>query len=485
MTGPWLALVGALALFAVFALAPSAPGPLGPSVALADDDDGGDDGGGDGGPGGGRGGGRGERSEGSGAGRDYGRPVPRWMRRNIQRPSPPRQRRTSRPRRSAPARVVPLRAEAPEEIVALGLSADDVATLVAEGYRVLQEDTVARIGAAVVRLGIPAGVTLEAARDRVRAANPAASADFNHFYRPVQAAAAVDPAAAACEAMSCPQARLVAWPVLPGELGTCGAGARIGLVDTGINPQHEALAGASLRLIPFDLGRAETASSSQQHGTAVAAILLGAAGSRAPGLLPDAEVFAVDVFFRGGPGGAVDDERTDAFSLVRGLDRVSAEPITTLNLSLAGPANDPLGSMVASIVASGIVVVASVGNDGPQAPPVYPAAYPGVIGVTAVDSGGRAFRRAGRGEHVDLAAPGVEVWTAASISGAKTVTGTSFAAPFVTAAVALAQAGRSVGGHDAVLTALANAAEDLGEAGVDPVYGAGLVKAGGLCLSPL
>jgi subtilisin family serine protease len=338
------------------------------------------------------------------------------------------------------------------------------------------------IAATVVRFGVPAGVTLEGARDRVRAANPAATADFNHFYRPVQAAA--NGAAAPCETMSCPQARLVAWPAAPGEGGTCGAGARIGLVDTGINPEHEALAGAALRLVPLELGRAEAASSGRQHGTAVAAILLAAAGSRAPGLLPDAEVFAVDVFFRGGSGGAVDDERTDAFSLVRGLDRVSAEPITALNLSLAGPANEPLRAMVEAIVADGIVVVASVGNSGPQAAPLYPAAYPNVIGVTAVDSGGRAFRRAGRGDHVDLAAPGVEVWTAASISGAKPVTGTSFAAPFVTAAVALAQAGRGASGHDDVLAALAEAARDLGEPGRDPVYGAGLLDAAALCSPP-
>jgi hypothetical protein len=474
-----LALLAALAVMALLAAPAGDRVGFGPAAAVAQDDDGDDDGDDGGGRGGSRGerGGRSDRGEAVGG---RGGPVPRWLRRAV-RPRYDRPRRASRPRRPAVVRAapaVPVRTEAPAEIVALGLSPDDLTVLAGEGYTVLQQDTVVRTGATVVRLGVPAGTTLEAARDRVRAANPAATADFNHLYRPVQAGEAP------CETLSCPQAQLVAWPVAPGAAGTCGAGARIGIVDTGINPEHEALSAAALRLLPFDLGRPDAAASGRQHGTAVAALLLAAASTRAPGLLPDAEVYAVDVFFRGGAGGAADDERTDAFSLVRGLDQVSAQPITVLNLSLAGPANEALRAMVEAIVADGIVVVAAVGNDGPQAPPLYPAAYPGVIGVTAVDSGGRAFRRAGRGDHVDLAAPGVEVWTAASISGAKPVTGTSFAAPFVTAAVALVQAGRSLKGHDAVLEALAATAEDLGEPGRDAVYGAGLLRAAGLCVAP-
>ena len=67
-----------------------------------------------------------------------------------------------------------------------------------------------------------------------------------------------------------------------------------------------------------------------------------------------------------------------------------------------------------------------------------------------MDRGGRVYRRAGRGAHVDFAAPGVAVWTAAWVRGARPKTGTSFATPFVTAAVVLAQRGLGLEGQAAV-----------------------------------
>jgi minor extracellular protease Epr len=145
-------------------------------------------------------------------------------------------------------------------------------------------------------------------------------------------------------------------------------------------------------------------------------------------------------------------------------------------MSLAGPPNRVLEAAAAALVERGVIIVAAAGNGGPKADPGYPAAYPGVIAVTAVDSTDTVYRRAGRGPHIDLAAPGVDVWTAASVSGAKPKTGTSFAAPFVTAAAAMAL-GREPEMDVAALTAmLAGSARDLGDPGRDDVYGFGLIQ---------
>ena len=78
-------------------------------------------------------------------------------------------------------------------------------------------------------------------------------------------------------------------------------------------------------------------------------------------------------------------------------------------------------------------IMAAVGNDGPAAPPQYPASYPGVIAVTAVDSGGRALPEAGKPTHLDFAAPGADMAAALPGNGYTRVRGTSFAAPLAAA----------------------------------------------------
>jgi minor extracellular protease Epr len=99
---------------------------------------------------------------------------------------------------------------------------------------------------------------------------------------------------------------------------------------------------------------------------------------------------------------------------------------------------------------------------------VYPAALDGVVAVTAVDVALAPWPQASPGPHVALAAPGVDLYTA----GDKYRSGTSFAAPFATVALALE---RERGGAGAPARVLA-AARDLGPPGRDPVFGAGLVQ---------
>ena len=186
--------------------------------------------------------------------------------------------------------------------------------------------------------------------------------------------------------------------------------------------------------------------------------------------MPQASLIAVDAFHKSGK-----DERADAYALIEALDYLAAQDVQVINLSLAGPFNSAVAGQVTRLDQQGIVLVAAAGNGGPSAKPAYPAAHAPVIAVTAVDRRGQVYRRANRGAHIDLAAPGVEVWTAASIRGAKTQTGTSYAAPFVTAAVALMLQKEPGLTPAQVRARLQAATRDLGPKGPDEVFGHGLV----------
>ena len=115
-------------------------------------------------------------------------------------------------------------------------------------------------------------------------------------------------------------------------------------------------------------------------------------------------------------------------------------------------------------------MVAAVGNDGPAAPPAYPASYDGVVAVTAVDGKRRALIEAGRALHLDYAAPGADIRAINAEGKRVRVRGTSFATPLVAARLANAL---QKGGD--WRKAIDREAVDLGRKGVDPVFGRGLV----------
>jgi subtilisin family serine protease len=132
---------------------------------------------------------------------------------------------------------------------------------------------------------------------------------------------------------------------------------------------------------------------------------------------------------------------------------------------------------VAALVKRGHLLVAAVGNDGPAAPPLYPASYPGVIGVTAVDARRRILPEAGRGAQVAFAAPGADMVAADMAGGYTAVRGTSFAAPLVAGLLATRLRSPDRKAAQRAVAELAATALDLGEPGRDPVYGYGLVAA--------
>jgi subtilisin family serine protease len=149
--------------------------------------------------------------------------------------------------------------------------------------------------------------------------------------------------------------------------------------------------------------------------------------------------------------------------------------VPVINMSLSGPPNEVLHAAIERALAAGHLIVAAVGNGGPASPPLYPAAYDGVIAVTAVDEGQHVYRRASRGSHVELAAMGVDV-IAAAPSGVATYSGTSFASPYVAALAALEYPTLDPQKASAVKESLRENALDLGKPGRDEIYGFGLAR---------
>jgi subtilisin family serine protease len=188
------------------------------------------------------------------------------------------------------------------------------------------------------------------------------------------------------------------------------------------------------------------------------------------GAASGADLYSADVFC-GSPTGGAADAVADAFAWL------AREQVAVINVSLVGPPNATLQTVVRLVIARGHLVVAAVGNDGPAAAPLYPASYPGVIGVTGVDGHHRVLVEACRGPQVKLAAPGADMSAAKSTQTFELVRGTSYAAPLVAGLLAtlLPEPGKEAAAQ--AVDQLEREAMDLGKAGPDTTYGYGLVGA--------
>jgi hypothetical protein len=196
--------------------------------------------------------------------------------------------------------------------------------------------------------------------------------------------------------------------------------------------------------------------------------------------LPGADLVVATVFDADPDGTPI----ADVVALVSLLDWLRGQGAQVINMSFAGGANAVFALALRQVIAGHTIVVAAAGNGGPSAPPPFPAAAPGVIAVTAVDSHSLPYTDANRGDYIAFAAPGVRIWTPGPTPTGSYHTGTSFAAPFVTAAVAAHLADGATADPQRIADSLARTAIDLGEPGKDPVFGRGLVQSANPCNTP-
>ncbi len=297
-----------------------------------------------------------------------------------------------------------------DELLGLDLSDADAAAIRAAGFMVLRDDRTGT-GLRLTVLQPRRGLAIRKALAALRAAAPGVQADYNHVYEP--AGGPLQPGGTAA-------ARASDGIVARATDGI--ATATIGLVDGGVGA-HASLARARIEQRGF-AGPVQATG----HGTAIASLLVGdAAGFH--GAASGARLLVADVY--GGSAG-----NGSAEAIAQGLNWLGDNGARVINISLVGPPNLLIERSIAALTARGIIIVAAVGNDGPAAPPLYPASYDRVVAVTAVDSRDRVLVEAGRARHVDFAAPGADMAAALQKGGYAAVRGTSFAAPLVAARLA-------------------------------------------------
>jgi hypothetical protein len=327
------------------------------------------------------------------------------------------------------------------EVVAIDITQAALEKALAARFVVLRTEELADLALRITVLQTPGGMSASRGLKRLRKLDPEGTYDFNHVY--------LDSGETGGEVSKVSRRA----GETRGSTGGMGGSRRIGLIDGGVDVAHEAL--QPLRLHHSGCGGRQVPS---VHGTAVASILTGTHAFD--------DLYVADVYCGEAAGGAVD-------AVAAAFGWMARERVAVINVSLVGPRNALLERAVSSLMARGHVIVAAVGNDGPASPPLYPAAYEGVVGVTGVDGRHRVIIEACRGKHVDFAALAADVSAAARAPNQYVpVRGTSFAAPRVAALLGDLQTPDTTL-RDQLLGKLAAGARDLGKPGRDEVYGAG------------
>lgn len=258
------------------------------------------------------------------------------------------------------------------------------------------------------------------------------------------------------------------WPL------TQGAGVTVAVVDTGVDAGSPQLAGRVLA--GSDVVNPNGASGNTDcygHGTFVAGIIAAAPenGTGFTGVAPSANILPIRI------ANTADDVTTA--SLATGIRRAVDAGARVINVSASTTVSDAgLAAAVAYAEAHDVVLVASAANNAKSGDPVtYPASYPTVVAVGAIDTTGQRAAFSQTGPYLGLVAPGVDV---ASIGpggpGQWQGSGTSYAAPFVAGTAALVRSYHPGLTAGEVRRRLESTADHPPAVMPDPQYGWGLVN---------
>ncbi len=254
---------------------------------------------------------------------------------------------------------------------------------------------------------------------------------------------------------------------------------KVGIIDTGISNTHPDLL-ANVKGGVNTINPRKNWNDDNGHGSHVAGIAAGLDNEIGViGVGPAIDLYAIKALDRNGSGWLSD--------VIEGIEWAITNNMQVINMSL-GTSSDIQSFHDAVIAAknAGIVVVAAAGNSVGSDAVIFPAAYPEAIAVSAIDQNNVIASWSSRGTEVDLAAPGVSIYSTYKGTGYATLSGTSMAAPHVAGSAALVL-NTLVGSYDAnangawdpdeVQTKLQTTATDFGDGEFDNLYGWGLVNA--------
>ncbi len=330
----------------------------------------------------------------------------------------------------------------------------------------LESQPFALTGTTVYRWRVPRDISVPRAVQAIEGDARVASAQPNYLFTLQQeaqpakfdASPAGDPSQYGVGKLRLPQAHGIAT----------GNSILVAVIDSGIDGTHPELSGAIAQ--SYDATGAKEPVQPHAHGTAMASLIAG--HGKLLGAAPRSHILAIRAF---DPAGKSAEGTT--FSILKGLNYAAANGARVINMSFAGPSDPAIRRGLEAAHKKGIVLVAAAGNEGAKSAPMYPAADPNVIAVSATDANDLIMEQSNRGNYIAVAAPGAQIMVAIPDGGYEVSSGTSHAAAEVSGIVALMLEHKPGMTPDEARATLLASAKDIGAPGRDPLFGAGLADA--------
>ncbi|GHH97433.1 S8 family serine peptidase [Neobacillus kokaensis] len=241
----------------------------------------------------------------------------------------------------------------------------------------------------------------------------------------------------------------------------------VAVIDDGVQQTHPDLKGKIVK--PYNAVTGGSSYPAQLHATHVAGIIAASFNKTGiAGIAPNIKIMPINVFTG---------EQATAESIVRAIKYAADHRADIINMSLGSYRySDTIETAVKYAKSKGVLLIAAAGNDGSYLP-VYPAASEAVLGVSATTNGDQIAYFSNRGKYIDLAAPGVNIFSTVTGNSFAYESGTSMAAPVVSGVAALVRSRNPFLSPGQVEGILRKSTVDLGTKGWDSFYGYGRIDA--------